>query len=247
MKRKGVGSVTITGGEPLLSEYVYNYIQIAAENNIKVELLINGTIPIENTILDKIDSIPFSIDGSKDIMYKQRSITDKQFEIIIENIMACKRNNIKVKLNSVITKWNINSFTNELLPYIKMIKDVLVVWRVHAVCVDDRNISLTNHEMGDMIKNILGAIHNNKLDVRITTNLCKPSDVGKFIETDTYRYPAWFDMTESIFFIIRSIPYQTLQDLINNYCTDNSVILGNFYEKIKEEKGYINMATGVVL
>jgi len=122
LKKIGVKSVALTGGEPLLRQDLPQIIEIFKSRNFLVRLQTNGSLS-EETFLEKafksgLDDIYFSLDTLKpDIFTKINGLeNEKIFENVIQNIKIAskiaKKHKAGVFLTTVLQKLNFEEIIN---------------------------------------------------------------------------------------------------------------------------------------
>lgn len=111
-----VDKITFSGGEPLLYENLFelvDYIKLK-QPNIKLSLTTNGQI-IDDEILEKIierfDWISFSIDSSNIKINEEIGRGKNHLENIEKLLLKCN-NKIKLKINTVANKYNLDDLEN---------------------------------------------------------------------------------------------------------------------------------------
>jgi MoaA/NifB/PqqE/SkfB family radical SAM enzyme len=112
-EKMGVFEVTLTGGEPLLKEDIFNILDYAGNlKNVFTHLITNGTL-IDESIAKRIKTsnikkVSVSIDGFEKTMEKHRwSGAYNQSMSALQNLIA---EDVNVGVISVITKHNYNEF-----------------------------------------------------------------------------------------------------------------------------------------
>ena len=111
-----IGKITFSGGEPLLYDDLFelvDYIRIK-NPNIKLSITTNGkkiNDELLNKIIDKFDWITFSIDSSSDDINEEIGRGKEHLSKIIHLLEKCN-NKIKIKINTVANKYNINDLEN---------------------------------------------------------------------------------------------------------------------------------------
>ena len=104
----GLQEVRLTGGEPLLFKEIYEIIKLCKENGLYVSIGTNGTL-ITKEVARKLkeaglDKAVVSIDGNEEIHDKIRG--KNNFKLALNGLMNLKEVGIKVRINSVIMKSN---------------------------------------------------------------------------------------------------------------------------------------------
>lgn len=111
-----VDKITFSGGEPLLYDELFDLIDYIKSKNpkIKVSLTTNGQ-KIDDKLLEKIiktfDWISFSIDSSNEIINEEIGRGKNHLSTIIKILDKCN-NRIRVKINTVANKYNLNDLEN---------------------------------------------------------------------------------------------------------------------------------------
>ena len=111
-----IGKITFAGGEPLLYKDLFLLADYIKRTNpdIKLSLTTNGKI-IDNILLKKIlkyfDWITFSIDSASNIINEKIGKGVGHLAKVIELLNSCN-NKIKIKINTVATKFNLNDLDN---------------------------------------------------------------------------------------------------------------------------------------
>lgn len=112
-----LGSLCITGGEPLLYDGIFEVMKYVTSNNIHLMLATNGTL-IDEKIADKlkdtnVNSIQFSLDGYNSVEHD--FIRGKgTFNKTIKAIQLLLDSNIKIIIASVIHKKNYDNIQKYL-------------------------------------------------------------------------------------------------------------------------------------
>lgn len=121
-----VKKITWTGGESLLYSHLFELMKEAHENNIVNNIITNGrnlNETVINEIKDYTDYITFSLDAISDDVNNELGRGIEHASHIINLIDYIQKNNvdIKIKINSVVTKFNID-YINEVAEIIKKYK-----------------------------------------------------------------------------------------------------------------------------
>ena len=113
----GVNCITWTGGEALLLNGIDDLLKYSSKHNVKNKIITNGKLLTPKRI-DKIykylDSITLSIDSTNDNINDSLGRGKKHFLEIKEilDYIKLKKYNVKVRINSVVCKNNIEYFDN---------------------------------------------------------------------------------------------------------------------------------------
>ncbi|MCM1289582.1 MAG: viperin family antiviral radical SAM protein [Corallococcus sp.] len=120
------GRINLAGGEPLLYRYLDDIIEYINAYGIKVSVITNGSLLTEERIAlwkDKVYCIGLSVDTALAEINeaigrccKCKTIPLKQ---LIRITQAIHRNDIKLKINTVVSKLNVNEDMTELYKRIK--------------------------------------------------------------------------------------------------------------------------------
>ncbi len=110
--KDGVNNITWTGGEALLYPNLKELLKIARENGIKNKLITNGLVLAQNQgtreILDYLDSLTLSLDTINDDTNEELGRGRNHSEDVKIILDYVKDKNLKVNINTVVSKKNIN-------------------------------------------------------------------------------------------------------------------------------------------
>lgn len=110
--KDGVNNITWTGGEALLYPNLKELLKISKENGIKNKLITNGMVLAQNEnmreILDYLDSLTLSLDTINDDTNEELGRGRNHFEEVKVILDYVKGRNLKVNINTVVSKKNIN-------------------------------------------------------------------------------------------------------------------------------------------
>lgn len=110
--KDGVNNITWTGGEALLYPNLKELLKISQENGIKNKLITNGMVLAQNEnmreILDYLDSLTLSLDTINDDTNEELGRGRNHFEEVKTILDYVKNKNLKVNINTVVSKKNIN-------------------------------------------------------------------------------------------------------------------------------------------
>lgn len=115
LENSGITSITWTGGEALLLNGIDDLLKISYEKGIKNKIITNGKL-LTNERIDKIykylDSITLSIDSINDDINDSLGRGRNHFKEIKEilDYIKEKKYNVKIRINSVVCKNNIDDF-----------------------------------------------------------------------------------------------------------------------------------------
>lgn len=121
-KHKLQGRINLVGGEIFLFNDLQKVIDYIYSKNIKVSMVTNGSLLTEEFIMenkDKLETIGISVDSLDEntnikIGRCCRNKTMKK-ERLIELCKCIKNNNIKLKINTCVSKYNINEDLSDFI------------------------------------------------------------------------------------------------------------------------------------
>ena len=110
--KDGVNNITWTVGEALLYPNLKELLKISQENGIKNKLITNGMVLAQNEnmreILDYLDSLTLSLDTINDDTNEELGRGRNHFEEVKTILDYVKGKSLKVNINTVVSKKNIN-------------------------------------------------------------------------------------------------------------------------------------------
>ena len=100
----------LSGGEPLLRADVFDISKYATDKGLRVVMGTNGTL-ITDRVAKKLSSsgikaVAISIDSKSPEQHDKFRGIDNAWELAINGIKACIRNNVEVQINTTVTKQN---------------------------------------------------------------------------------------------------------------------------------------------
>lgn len=161
-KKEGIdnGRINLAGGEPLLCPYLEELIDYINAYGIKVSVITNGSLLTEDIIKgwkEKVYCIGLSIDSVSaetnvaiGRCCNNKTISTKQ---LIRLTQAIHRNGIKLKINTVVSKLNVNEDMTEL--YKRLKPDRLKLMQMEIVDgVNDcaKNLAISNKAFDEFCK-----------------------------------------------------------------------------------------------
>jgi len=162
-KHNIIGRINIAGGEPLLSRNIDRLIDYISSKGIKVSLITNGYNLDEGFIskhINQIETIGISVDSldyDTNIRigrcYKNNTISKDKL-IYICNLI--KASGIKLKINTCVSKININEDFNEFINIVKPDRYKILQMLCYE---DDNNNNSVNVVTDDEINNFLSKLN----------------------------------------------------------------------------------------
>jgi len=178
----GVNSITWTGGEALLLKEIDKLIKFSHEYGIKNKIITNGKL-LNKERIDKIyrylDSITLSIDSVDDNTNEELGRGRNHYQEIkdILDYIKIKNYDVKIRINSVVCKNNLNKF-NGLIDFLENYN--IYSWRIFKFMPlretavknkDEFNVSMKDYN--NVIKLIKERSSIKKIDTRIETDMEK--------------------------------------------------------------------------
>lgn len=106
----GTQWISFTGGEPLLREDIGKIIEYVKRKGIYVSISSNGKlVPERIKDLGRLDRIKLSLDGPREVNDYMRG--QGCFDNVIKAIRLCQIESIPVRLEAVLSKYNLNSIS----------------------------------------------------------------------------------------------------------------------------------------
>lgn len=242
-KHKDNITVTVWGGEPLVSPYFDEIMSLLKENNFITEVITNGVLINEHKeVLKKYaDKLYVSLDGAKEVHDGIRG--EGVFEIVTQNLKKLRHDNVTVM--SVITSKLLNALDEFLTELDKLnikrlyLQDMIGLssdeiseykaWLKSVFNIDAHDIESWRNDSLFKTDNILTGKHSYEIDHKIHTNEghCKSPLNHVHIAwngnvlycTDFYDFSAGNikeDRLENIFLNEKSEKYR--EEIINGRC-----------------------------
>lgn len=110
----GIRKITFTGGEPLLSDHITTLIKEAHNSGLITAIDTNGIMLKQRLeeLVNYLDWITLPIDGSKDSVQGEMTREINHFNNTITLIEVLKKLHFSIKINTVISKKNIDDLPN---------------------------------------------------------------------------------------------------------------------------------------
>lgn len=107
LKKMGTRVIIFSGGEPLLREDIAEIISYSQKSGIFTGLTSNGKLlPQRIDEIKTLDMLKLSFDGPREIHDFLRG--DGSYEEVMQAIVAAKEKGMNIKLNTTLTKYNID-------------------------------------------------------------------------------------------------------------------------------------------
>lgn len=158
IKEKGLeGQINLTGGEPLLHPYFFEFAKEIVDRGIILGILTNGTL-IDDEVAAKISElkplfVQVSLDGTKKIHDSIRG--NGNFDKALNGIECLKKHNIKVLVSFTIQKRNYKSIGALAAICKKYNVDKLWFDRVVTYSDEDtKNIALSTDEFKKFVRHV---------------------------------------------------------------------------------------------
>lgn len=171
-----IDKITFSGGEPLMYEELFELVDyIRSKNsNIVLSITTNGK-KIDDTILNKIikkfDWITFSIDSLNETINEEIGRGQEHSEKIIQLLKKCN-NKIKIKINTVASKYNINDLEDiykTISRYNISRWKILVFWSLRNAKTNEDMFKLNDSQIKSISK-FVNKKNKEKLSMKIHFN-----------------------------------------------------------------------------
>lgn len=130
--RDGVTHITWTGGEALLYPNLYKLIKFSKENGVYNRVITNGKLLVDNyDVLNYLSDLTISLDSIRPQTNLKLGRGEKHFENIkniLDYIQNGKYKKLKVNVNTVVNKQNINEI-KELGEFLNQYK--IGIWKLY--------------------------------------------------------------------------------------------------------------------
>jgi radical S-adenosyl methionine domain-containing protein 2 len=135
------GRINLAGGEPLVVNYLDELIDYINSLDIKVSIITNASLLTKEKIrawIGKVDTIGISIDSlnRETNLLIGRHCNGNTIEInnLLEILSIAKENNIKIKINTVVSKFNLHEDISSLYKQIRFDRIKLLQVRFNNDC-----------------------------------------------------------------------------------------------------------------
>lgn len=148
------GRINLAGGEPLLLNYLDGLIEYINSLNIKVSIITNASLLTKEKIqswIGKVDTIGISIDSinRKTNLLIGRHCNGNIIDIcnLLDVLNYAKENNIKIKINTVVSKFNLHEDMLDMYNQIEFDRIKLMQVRINNNCNESAiNCKITANE-----------------------------------------------------------------------------------------------------
>lgn len=245
IKKNNINKITLTGGEPLKCKYISKYIDMAYSMGFEIELLTNGTLFIPDDIIKKVSCITFSIDGADSIMRIHRGVRDTA--VIRKNIDSCILNKCDLKINCVITKFNLNNFGEGLQGYLKIpgLVNFLKEIKIHAADIGNDKVELNDEEYEQLLDNVKLFVNNISCGGIVSINIIENQNLKQLCDDNRFMFPIWVKLDNCEFYVSIEKSFYKLADLLKDYLIINRSYLLKLIQD-SDGKRYIMPSKGVM-
>ena len=250
-RAKGIvdGRINLAGGEPLLYPYLDRLIEYIHSNGVKVSLVTNGSLLTKQRIdswKGKVDCIGLSVDSAWEETNKAIGRCCKndcvlKKETLVALVKSIKGNGIKLKINTVVSRLNINEDMRELykalqadrLKFFQMqiVDGVNELARKNQISKEEFRAFCQKHQRygKEVVFEESGTMENSYLMI---------DPKGRFLLNDGGIYKSYGDcLKEELLIIMKSVPFSN-EKFGKRY---NSEYQGKVMSKYKE----INLEEGM--
>ena len=151
------GRINIAGGEPTTCPYLQEIIDYIHLNNIRASLITNGSLLTEEFILNnkgKLEQIGLSIDSINDkinlSLGRCQNNIPFEYQKLVSICKAIKSAGIKLKINTVVSKLNINDDITKLLDEVQ--PDRIKILQMKPTTAIANNFAVSEHDFEDYTK-----------------------------------------------------------------------------------------------
>lgn len=156
------GRINLAGGEPMVLNYLDDLIDYIHHKNIKVSIITNATMLSKDRIdkwVNKVDTIGISIDSlDKDTNiligrhFKKKTL---DYEWLVDMLNYIKSKGIQIKVNTVVTKINLNQDIQQLYRDIEFDRIKILQVRINKNAnTNAQNLSISSDEFKKYYKDI---------------------------------------------------------------------------------------------
>lgn len=157
------GRINLAGGEPLVLKYFDELIDYIYLKGIKVSIITNGsflTIERINCWVNKVDTLGVSIDSLNSetnfIIGRNQGKSILDIDLLVEVLQYAKEKGIKLKVNTVVSKLNVNEDILPLYERVEFDRVKLLQVRIQDNCNEvAKTHEITNKEFEEYSKRIM--------------------------------------------------------------------------------------------
>lgn len=162
------GRINLAGGEPLVLDYLNPLIEYIHNLGIKVSIITNGSL-LSKILIDewtgKVQTLGISVDSLKYntnlIIGRASGLNTLDIPKLIDILQYAKNKGFKLKINTVISKLNVQEDIVELYKMIDFDRIKLLQMRINKNCNEHfRSLSINNTEFLDYCHKIQQEIGN---------------------------------------------------------------------------------------
>lgn len=177
LKRVGITTVTISGGEPLIRKDTSKLIKFISDMGMRVYLSTNGSYLLEKyeKIKDYIYALGLPLDGSNDYYNRQMGRSSNHFNNIIKILQYFNSNEPShiVRIGTIVSKVNKNDI-EAIGDFLYKKNDIYSpdVWRLYQFetlkkgANQEKVFGITEDEFHNICKPIRDKFHNSKISIR---------------------------------------------------------------------------------
>lgn len=182
LEKSGISSITWTGGEALLLDGIDKLLKVSYDKGIKNKIITNGKL-LTNERIDNIykylDSITLSIDSTVSDINDSLGRGKNHFQEIkkILDYIKLKKYDIKIRINSVVCKNNVEDF-DKLVTFLNNYD--IYSWRIfkfmplrEKAVINKEIFDISMNSYSDVVKRIKEKSNIKIIDTRIETDMEK--------------------------------------------------------------------------
>lgn len=151
------GRINLAGGEPLVVNYLDKLIDYINLLDIKVSIITNASLLTKEkmrTWIGKVDTIGISIDSinreTNLLIGRHSNGNTLETSNLLETLNFAKENNIKIKINTVVSKFNLHEDISSIYNRIKFDRIKLLQVRFNNECNESAiNYGISSNEFNE--------------------------------------------------------------------------------------------------